>query len=413
MSTVTRHGMREKDEVMRRNARIRSNLVVIAALCVVATPSVATATQRQMASAPVVQAPSLVKRTINNTVALGEFGFSQGSSLVWESDDLLARDLDGMVAAGATWVGVDVDWPHIQAGGPNSWQWQYTDRVVLAARARGLEVLATADYSPVWARPANTTDKHAPNDPADFARFAAAAAARYAPHGVDAWQIWNEPNIADFWQPQPDANAYSALLIAGADAIHAANPKAVVMNGGLAPAGNVGGVSIAPNDFVVQMYLAGISGHVDAISMHPYSFPYSPTTPEVWNPFYMLTYTHLIMSAFGDGALPIWGTEAGFGTGRDGQSVSQALQSIRMTQVVQAWQQLPFAGNLFIYGYRDLAAGSSSVWDNMGLVRHDFSAKPAAAAFRSAVVGNQPKVRAPRSCIRATPIGGATRRKGC
>ncbi len=396
---------------MRRNARIRTTLLVIGSLCVVGAPTVAVATVQQRTAVSGLPTPSSGLAAANS-VALGQFGFSQGSGLLWESDALLARDLDGMVAAGARWVGVDIDWPHIQAGGPNSWNWQVTDRVVHAAQARGLQVLGTVVYTPVWARPAHTSDKHAPNDPADYARFVRAAAERYSGAGVDAWQIWNEPNISAFWQPQPDVAAYSALLISGADAIHSVDPDAVVMNGGLAPAANVAGVSIAPNDFVIGMYLGGIGGHIDAISMHPYSFPYAPSTPESWNPFYMLTYTHLVMSAFGDGALPIWGTESGFGTGADKQSVSEGLQAIRIGQLVQAWQQLPFGGNLLIYGYRDLAPQSASVWDNMGLVRNDFSSKPAAAAFRAAVVGAQPKAREPRSCIRSANIG-AGRRKGC
>ena len=35
-------------------------------------------------------------------------------------DSQVMTDLDGMVAAGAQWVGVDVDWPHIQAGESNA-----------------------------------------------------------------------------------------------------------------------------------------------------------------------------------------------------------------------------------------------------------------------------------------------------
>ncbi len=402
---------------MRRNARNRARVAMITALCAVIMPAgawaVSSTPNQKVLPKSARHAGALMNIAASNAVPLGGIGFSQGSGLLWESDDLLMQDLDGMIAAGATWVGVDVDWPSIQAGGPNSWNWTPTDRLIFLARAKGLQVLATADYTPAWARPANTSDKYAPQNESDFAIFAAAAAARYAPLGVHAWQIWNEPNTSDFWQPAPDAAAYARLLIAGADAIHGSDPNSVVMNGGLAPAPNVAGRSIAPNDFIVQMYLAGIAGHIDAISMHPYTFPYSPTTPQTWNLFYMLSYTHLIMSAFGDGARRIWATESGYGTGRDSQSVSQAMQATRLRELVAAWRAIPFAGNLFVYGYRDLTTGSSSVWNNMGIVRHDFSPKLGAAAFRLAVVGPPPKQVVPKSCIRSSGLGGPDRRRGC
>ncbi len=410
---------------MRRYARISRVLIATAMLSAVAVPTTETGALGSPGRRPVLRASAAavavagatgtLKPFATNGLSGVGFGFSQGSGLLWESVAQQAADLDGMVAAGASWVGADIDWPSIQAGGPNAWNWQPTDRLINAARSRGLQVLATADYTPVWARPANTSDKHAPNDPAQFATFVRAAATRYAANGVHAWQIWNEPNTAAFFQPHPDPQAYAQLLIAGADAIHSADPSAVVMNGGLAPAGNVAGQTIAPNDFLIQMYAAGIGGHVNAISMHPYSFPYSPTTPATWNPFYMLGYTHLIMTAFGDAGLPIWGTEAGFGTGQDAQSLSEAMQAVRMKELVVAWKQLPFAAKLFVYGYRDTLAGSTSVWDNMGMVHRDFSTKPAFAAFRSAVTSAPtPPVSGHhrRACVRNSP-GRRLGSRGC
>ncbi len=347
--------------------------VVIAALA----PAAGLAPAR---AASVRPAPTVVART-------GRFGFSQGSALLWESDSALAADLDGMAALGASWVAVDVDWPSIQADGPSSWNWGPTDRVVFAARARNIGVLALAVYTPSWARPAGTTDKHPPTDAADYARFVAAGAARYAPLGVHTWQIWNEPNVVDFWEGGPDPARYAGLAKVGADAIHAADPSAVVLSGGLAPATTVPGRSIDPNSFLFGLYRSGIRGHIDAVAMHPYSFPYAPTTPATWNPFYMLAYTHLIMAYFGDGALPIWATEAGFGTGRDASSVSEATQAVRVGQLVAAWRSLPYAGALLVYGYRDLGSASPSVFDHMGVVRADRSAKPALTAFRRAIAG--------------------------
>lgn len=415
---------------MRRNARRMMKGVMAVTLCVsglAVAPAADAAPEpspgRNLAGATPVDLTVLGATTLstvgaastNPVPAWDDLGFSQGSGLLWESDEEMAADLDGMVAAGASWVGADVDWPSIQAGGPNSWNWGPTDRLMFHARVRGLNVMAAAVYTPTWARPANTTDKHAPNDPAAYATFVAEAAKRYAPIGVKVWQLWNEPNMATWYGPQPDPAGFAQLLIQAADAIHAAVPDAFVMNGGFAPAANVPGHSIEPNQFLLQLYQNGIAGHLDAVATHPYTFPYSPNVVAEWNPLYMLGYMHLIMTAFGDGNKEIWATEAGYGTGNDGQSVDEGTQAFRMTELIDAWHRLPYAGTLMIYGFRDTAVNPASVWDNMGLVRRDFSAKLAYNAFQTAAMGAPAGPRQERPCIGSSPIGskGGRRQRSC
>lgn len=132
-------------------------------------------------------------------------GFAQTSwMLLWGSDAQVDADLDAMVATGAKWLRFDFDWASAELS-PGSYRWTYIDRVVHKARARGLRILATPAYTPTWARPAGTTDKHPPTDPATYAAFVGAAARRYAPLGVHHWEIWNEPNVQQFWQPAPNA----------------------------------------------------------------------------------------------------------------------------------------------------------------------------------------------------------------
>jgi len=50
---------------------------------------------------------------------------------------------------------------------------------------------------------------------------------------LEQWQIWNEPNIADFWSEQPSAKAYVALLKRAAPAIRNADPRARIVLSGL------------------------------------------------------------------------------------------------------------------------------------------------------------------------------------
>ena len=316
----------------------------------------------------------------------GRIGFSNGHETLWISDADLRSDLNGMASIGARWLRLDFDWPSVQAGGRDTWNWSHIDRVVQAARARGISILTMPAYTPAWARPAGSTDKHPPTDPGDYARFVKEAARRYRPLGVRHWEIWNEPNQSVFWSPHPNVGAYAHLFIRAADAIHEMDPGATVMTAGLAPAANVTGTSIAPATFVSGLYARGAGPHLDAIGMHPYTFPYAPRYAAEWNPFYRLPAIYRIMAAHGDGAKKIWATEVGFGTGSSDRSISPELQAGYARRLVGAWLTYSFAGNLFWYSYRDHSTDTADVWQNMGVVRRDWSGKPARSAMADALL---------------------------
>ncbi len=68
-----------------------------------------------------------------------------------DSDAQLGANLDAVRNAGATWIRLDVDWSQIEPN-PGSSDFSGPDRVVDAARSRGLQVLAIATYTPRWAQ---------------------------------------------------------------------------------------------------------------------------------------------------------------------------------------------------------------------------------------------------------------------
>ncbi|MCZ7536404.1 MAG: cellulase family glycosylhydrolase [Acidimicrobiia bacterium] len=312
-----------------------------------------------------------------------EVGFSQSHRILWESDADLAADLDAMKAVGAGWVRVDFDWPSVQPTSPTKWNWAPTDRVVNAARARGLDVLAMPAYTPPWARAAGTTDKYPPTNPDYYAAFVAAAVARYAPLGVRHWEIWNEPNISMFWAPKPNAAAYTTLLAKAAAAIRGVDPDAMVVSAGLSPAPDASdGTLVSPLTFLRRMYDNGAGPSLDAVGHHPYSFPYEPMYPGSWNAFYTASDMHSLMQQRGDGAKKIWATEVGFPTGTvSGRSVDEATQATRVRQLMSAWFDWSFHGPIFWFSMRDFSNGQSDYTSMFGLLRKDFSPKPAYGAM--------------------------------
>jgi len=76
-----------------------------------------------------------------------EIGFTD-PDVLWLSGTTLNRRLDAIAATGATWLRFDFHWPFIQPESSECFDWSRTDRVVSAAQARGLAVVAVLDYTP-------------------------------------------------------------------------------------------------------------------------------------------------------------------------------------------------------------------------------------------------------------------------
>jgi hypothetical protein len=312
-------------------------------------------------------------RTPNQTRA----GVATGYVALTESDADLARDLDAVAGTGAQWVRFDFDWSYIQRGGPSSFDWSATDRVVEAVHARNMSVVALPTYTPGWARPRGTSDKRPPTNPQDYADFVAAAARRYAPLGVDVWEIWNEPNVAQFWQ-HPDPVAYTRLLQAAATALRAAEPRPTILTGGVAPASDSRS-SVSPTRFVQGIYDAGGRDSFDAVAVHPYTFPDDPTTRVSSNAFLQTRDVHAIMAAHGDGAKLVWATEVGAPT-RGAASVGEETQARWLQEYFTIWNSWPWTGPMLWYSIRDVSAASEQQ-DAFGLLRASGTAKPGYTVF--------------------------------
>ena len=325
---------------------------------------------------------------VSSTGAAARAGFSPGAGILWASDADMARELDASAATGAKWIRLDFDWPSIESA-RSVYSWAATDRVVEAARARGMQVIALPSYTPAWARPSGTTSKHPPTKPEDFAAFVKSAVQRYASR-VSAWEIWNEPNISPFWAPRPDPVAYTALLKAAAAAVRAVDPTTTVISGGLSPATDAAdGSQIAPVTFLQRVYAAGGRASFDAVGMHPYSFPAHPMDASTasWNTFYRLPLVYDVMVDNGDGGKKIWSTEYGAPTGTSSQAVTEEDQASMVKAAYDAIAQWPWAGPLLWYAGRDAGTNVDDREQNFGLLRHSFTEKPAMSAFTEAMVG--------------------------
>jgi hypothetical protein len=325
------------------------------------------------------------------TARASRFGIAAGGSLPSLRAGDRGRYLDGVKAVGARWIRIDVSWAFVQRNGPRSYDWAPVDRVVKAARRRRISVLGTLLYTPRWARAPGAAAAAPPANLADFARFAAQAARHLGARGVRAFEIWNEPNIADFWSPGPDPARYTQLLRQAYVAIKRADRSALVVSAGLSPNGSYGSVDaqrMSPLTFLERMYASGARGSMDAVGWHPYNFPegLGYYRWSAWSQMWATSPSaRSIMRANGDGKRKIWATEWGAPTGTSSASVTEARQAEVVATGLRRLRSFAWAGPSFLYDFRDSGPNAADREQNFGIVRYDWSPKPAYAAYRRAL----------------------------
>lgn len=329
------------------------------------------------------------------------YGIAAGGKLTFLNQADLNNYFSQLKLLGVTWIRWDIDWSEIQQKSSNEYNWQSTDRVVQTAKTYEIQSLGIITYTPKWARPVgcNMSDKCAPANPAAFAKFAGTVANRYASK-VDNFEIWNEPNYADFWQPIPNAAEYSRLLAATYAQIKLANPRAQVLSGGLAAAGDDSG-NISPLTFITRLYELKANQYYDSIALHPYSYPALPSYIATWNRWQQIELIHNLMVTNGDGAKKIWITEYGAPTGGPGSAHSElqlinfAYNSDYMTEQAQNNLMVDaitsyklyssWTGPFFWYSLQDNGSSKDNTENFFGLSRYDNSRKQAYFTFQKAI----------------------------
>lgn len=310
------------------------------------------------------------------------FGIADGS-LPSESTAQRAQELDAMKAMGLTSIRVDASWYNTQFNGPDSYNWTPLDTTVSAIRSAGLTADLIIDQCPPWAAASGASGNFAqPASPAAFGKYAAAVAQRYYGNGANLFEIWNEPNLQQFWSPTPDPAAYTADLKAAYTAIKAVTPSAVVITGGLAPAADSSD-SYDMVTFVQDMYADGAQGYFDGLGDHPYTYPFTPenvTLGSAWSEMDQTSPSlRSLMAAHGDSAKKIWITEYGAPTSGTTHNVSADEEGNEIADAISQAKQLGWIGSVYIYTWAD-----TSTW-GFGLLTGDGAQKPAYAAVTTAL----------------------------
>ncbi|MGV9800985.1 cellulase family glycosylhydrolase [Mycobacterium sp. NPDC003449] len=305
------------------------------------------------------------------------------------------RQYDHIKADGFTAVRLYIEWDLIEPS-PGEFDWGPTDSLIMGAAQRGLRILGLLSYAPSWAVPpkSRTLVHPAPADAKAWGDFVARAAQRYR-NVIHSWEIWNEPNIDDSFAPAPDLALYSAMLKQSYSAIKAADPDSFVITGGTSPAVD-NPTEMSPVTFIKGLYDHGAGDSFDAVAMHPYSSPDLLSVEGAVgtsNSNRAIRDVTKLMADHGQAGKRIWFTEFGASTATAGATapelsgqqvgVTPQRQAEILTDGIDYMRSLPNGGPIFLFDYRDVDTGSRDVEFNYGLLRSDFTAKPALAAVQA------------------------------
>jgi hypothetical protein len=337
--------------------------------------------------------------------------------------------IDRARADGARLVRVNVFWSEVApvqrpAGfvpaDPSSpgYNWSLVDAEVEALAHRGMRVLMNLSSAPIWAegpdRPGSVRAGTWKPSPAQFARFAHAAARRYdgsfrAPGLAGAlprvrdWQAWNEPNLDTYLTPQwtrsgtpASPGVYRGLLNSFYAAVKRVSPGNLVVSAGMAPYGNPpgvnfpGGYRVAPLVFDRALFSAPVSLDALAQNIYPIHGPlwhaYQPDDVGAADLYKVATVLHRAVAA--DTAVPhrpkqVWVTELGWSTNPPNPGGVPVVEQARWYEqaLYTLWRQ--GVDTVLLLQLVDAPpVPSYAASYQTGLYYADGTPKPAATAFR-------------------------------
>jgi hypothetical protein len=205
---------------------------------------------------------------------------------------------------------------------------------------------------------------------------------------VDAWEVWNEPNLEDFWEGSiPE---YVELLQAAYPAFKAGDPDAEVL---------LGGVAYNDTNWLEEAYDAGIGGYFDVMNTHPYMAPSdlppeAPANGDIWRISHVGAVKDL-MEENGDGGKPIWFTEFGWSSHENWSGVGNAHRGVTEQQQADyavrslefIGENYPYVDNVFWYNERNRDTGGAQL-DNYGILYRDLEPKPVYDALKAHLTGS-------------------------
>ncbi len=309
-----------------------------------------------IAAVPAIAAVPLPKLNIPN-------GFGVNIHFTGEPVDLdLIRD------GGFKFVRMDLGWGGIERErGTYKFERTGYDALTQGCMKRGIRILYILDYS----NKLYESDRSVRTEEGRraFAAFARAAATRYKGKGI-LWEIWNEPNIKQFWTPQPSVDDYCKLVETTAPLVKKADPS------GLLVAGATSGI---PFDWLEGCFKKGLLEWIDVLSVHPYR----SQPPETVIKDYARLRELIRRYAPKDKKIPIISGEWGYSNinwNKARLSDEKQAQYLAREFLINLYQKIPVS---IWYDWKNDGTNPDEREHHFGTVMHDLAPKAAYTAAKN------------------------------
>jgi hypothetical protein len=257
--------------------------------------------------------------------------FVYGWNVAWrvggDGDEFNQLTIAAVQDSGFGWVRLQVAWSQFEPE-PDGWDPAPVDAVVDAYSAAGINILIVVVKAPQWA--IDPASRQMLTDWAEFEQLMRFLSDRYKGR-VQAWEIWNEQNLASEVGGTVRPKDYLELLKAGSTGVRDGDPDALVLFGGLTPNG-LNDPFVAYDDVQYLQLIYGlndgeISQYFDILALQlngthnapDWMFPESPGDEAGYNDhpsYYFRRGAQLrqVMLDHGDDAKPVWITNFGWTT---------------------------------------------------------------------------------------------------
>jgi hypothetical protein len=227
--------------------------------------------------------------------------------------EIAAQQFARMNEAGIGWARTDFDWTSVQRAQGAAFDFARFDKTVQLANAAKITILPILDYDTPWARPViDHLD--------DWRSYVRAIVTRYKDQ-LRYWEVWNEPDLKQFWRQDPNPAEYAILLKATYEEIKRIDPKLTVL---------LGGLSGIPVEYIEGVYKAGGKNFFDIMNVHPYRYPAAPEVQPLVDDLKKL---RGLMARYGDADKPVWITEIGYPTHKPPLDTLKAVVRTGLSQI--------------------------------------------------------------------------------
>ncbi len=331
--------------------------------------------------------------------------------LLWFPEDGYKKQLDQLQGLGLSWLRLDLHWSYME---PEFNKFRYMgelDKLMGELNRRQVHELVYLVGSPRFVSSAPSGhpmfDKFAPKDSALglpgmpqatgydlFATRMKELSTRYP--NVDAWEIWNEPNIPSSWAPKEDADGYGKLAAKTAAQLPANRLKVL---GGMAYFSEMPQRRGEP----MLKYLIDqkIHNKVDVVGYHPYTN--LPDGSGEFNLKEKVAFYNNYMRQYG--VKQIWATEFGWSTytGKVEYQplITKSQQADFLLKRIAMMMEMDF-DKIFLFTLSDLDDRASERDRSYGLLDRNGDPKPAYNALKTFLTATGPKV----SFISSGPLDG-------